>query len=288
MAKKTLQEQTIKDNFLFAAAMMEGDNSKAFLSCLLGKVIKRVEISREKSIVYHPEQKGIRLDVFCEDEENTRYNVEMQVLNRKVLKRARYYHGQIDIELLLAGTEYEELPDSFVIFICDFDPFGGGKYQYTARMKLKEIPEAEYEDGMHTIFLSTKGRNESEVPGELAAFLKFAGASLEASEADYKSDLVRQFQRSIHRIKSDREMRSRYMLFEEMMRDEYKAGKAAGEAEGETKGRADYIAAVVCQNKAKGRTVSEIAEFLNEEVDKIAAIYETCDAPGGETKIQKI
>ena len=26
------------------------------------------------------------------------------------------------------GTEYEELPDSFVIFICDFDPFGGGKY----------------------------------------------------------------------------------------------------------------------------------------------------------------
>ncbi len=66
------------------------------------------------------------------------------------------------------------------------------------------------------------------------------------------------------------------MLFEEMMRDEYKAGKA--------KGRADHIAAVVCQNKAKGRTVSEIAEFLNEDVDKIAAIYETCDATNDETK----
>ncbi len=144
--------------------MMDGDNSKAFLSCLLGKDIQRVEISYEKSIVYHPEQKGIRLDVFCEDEENTRYNVEMQVLNRKILKRARYYHGQIDVELMLAGMEYEDLPDSFVIFICDFDPFGGGKYQYTAQMKLKEMPEAEYEDGTHTIFLSTKGRNGSAVP----------------------------------------------------------------------------------------------------------------------------
>ena len=266
MAKKTLQEQTIRDNFLFAAAMMDGDNSKAFLSCLLGREIRRVEISYEKSIVYHPEQKGIRLDVFCADEENTRYNVEMQVLNRKILKRARYYHGQIDMELLMAGTEYEELPDSFVIFICDFDPFGGGKYRYTAKMKLEELPGAVYEDGTHTIFLSTKGKNGSEVPEELAAFLKFAGASLEASEADYASDLVRRFQRSIHKIKSDREMRSRYMLFEEMMRDEYKAGKA------------DYLADLVRKNKSKGRTVAEIAEFLNEDVEKIAAIYETCEA----------
>lgn len=70
------------------------------------------------------------------------------------------------------------------------------------------------------------------------------------------------------------------MLFEEMMRDEYKAGKAAGEA----KGRADHIAEMVCQNKAKGRTVAEIAEFLNEDADKIAAIYETCDTANVKTK----
>ena len=99
--------------------------------------------------------------------------------------------------------------------------------------------------------------------------MRFAGASLEASEADYASDLVRRFQRSIHKIKSDREMRSRYMLFEEMMRDEYKAGKAEG--------KADYLADLVRKNKAKGRTVAEIAEFLNEDVEKIAAIYETCE-----------
>ena len=47
MAKKTLQEQTIKDNFLFAAAMMDrdGENSRAFLSYLLGREIRRGKIS---------------------------------------------------------------------------------------------------------------------------------------------------------------------------------------------------------------------------------------------------
>ena len=274
MAKRTLQEQTIKNNFLFAAAMMEGDNSKALLSCILSKEIRRVEVSYEKSIVYHPEQKGIRLDVFCEDEENTHYNVAMQVLNKQILKRARYYHGQIDMELLLSGVEYEELPDSYVIFICDFDPLGYGKYRYTPRMRLDELPEVVYDDGAHTIFLSTKGTNESEVPKELATFLKFVGASLEDSEADFQSDLVKQFQASILKIKSDREMRSRYMLFEEIMRDQFKAGKAEGRIEGRTEGRTDLLTEVVRQNKAKGRTVPEIAEFLNVDPEIISAIYD--------------
>ena len=55
------------------------------------------------------------------------------------------------------------------------------------------------------------------------------------------------------------------MLFEEMMKDEFKAGKAEGKTE--------YIADVVLSNKAKGRSAAEIAEFLNEDIDTILAIY---------------
>ena len=53
----------------------------------------------------------------------------MQVIKQDLGKRTRYYHSQMDMELLLKGHGYEELPDNFVIFICDFDPFGGKKYQ---------------------------------------------------------------------------------------------------------------------------------------------------------------
>ena len=34
---------------------------------------------------------------------------------------------------------------------------------YTIENKCRELPEYEYHDGVHTIFLSTKGRNRDEV-----------------------------------------------------------------------------------------------------------------------------
>ena len=51
----------------------------------------------------------------------------MQIqLVRALPKRARYYSGQMDLDLLRQGMEYEELPDTIVIFLCMFDPFGRG------------------------------------------------------------------------------------------------------------------------------------------------------------------
>ena len=44
------------------------------------------------SMIYHPEYKGVRLDIYAEDAKHTHYNVEMQVRRKKALgKRSRYY-----------------------------------------------------------------------------------------------------------------------------------------------------------------------------------------------------
>ena len=91
--RRTLHELTLKDNFLFAAVMMEQNNCKRLLELALGIEIEHVEINTEKSIVYNPEYKGMRLDVFAHDEKNTRFNVEMQVAKQSLKKRTRYYHG---------------------------------------------------------------------------------------------------------------------------------------------------------------------------------------------------
>ena len=56
---------------MFGAVMMEEENCRRFLELALGFLIERVEVSREKSIVYHPEYKGVRLDVYAKDEKNT-------------------------------------------------------------------------------------------------------------------------------------------------------------------------------------------------------------------------
>ena len=92
--KKSLQELTLKNNFMFGAVMLDPKNCKGVLERSLGIKIERVEVSKEKSIVYNPEYKGVRLDVYAKDEHNTHYDVEMQVLQiAAIKKRARYYHG---------------------------------------------------------------------------------------------------------------------------------------------------------------------------------------------------
>ena len=73
--------------------------------------------------------------------------------------------------------------------------------------------------------MNTKGKNDAEVPTELVRFLKFVTAGLEESERDFQDELVRRFQKTIHEIKTDREMGERYMIFEEMLREEKQEGR---------------------------------------------------------------
>ena len=238
--KKQLKELTIKDNFMFGAVMMDEENCKGLLERVLQIPIDHVEISREKSIVYHPEYKGVRLDVYAKDENQTRYNVEMQVQKKPALgKRSRYYQSQMDMELLLAGEDYTELPNTYVIFICDFDPFGEKKYQYTFQIACRESSEVNLEDGRTIIFLSTHGKNESEVPEELVTLLQYMREDVNGSEREYHDSYVERLQKFIREVKSNREMEERFMVFEEMLRDERAEGRAEGIAEGRAEGRTE-------------------------------------------------
>lgn len=269
--RKTLQDLTIKDNFLFGAVMSVEENCKGFLEMVLGFSIAQVVVSKEKSIVYHPEYKGVRLDIYAEDENHTHYNVEMQVKKKTALgKRSRYYHSQMVMEALASGEDYETLPDTFVIFVCDFDPFGEHLYCYTFGNECRENKNVKLDDGSYTIFLSTRGENEEEVPAELVRFLKFVTADLEESEEDFQDELVKQFQETIHNIKADREMGERYMIFEEMLREEKQEGRQEGLLEGRIEGRIE----------ATREGIFELLEDLREVPDKLRDRMEALEELG--------
>ena len=224
------QNLTISNSFMFAAVMEDTENCKGLLEMVLEFPVARIELSTEKSIIHHPQYHGVRLDVYAKGDDNTRYNVEMQVLyNSNLSKRSRYYHSQIDMDIISTGTDYKELPDTYVIFICDFDPFGFGKYKYTFDMICTETGEM-LDDGARTIFLSTKGTNDSNVSEGLRKFLEFVKADPADSTKDFADDYVRRLQKSVSRIKSDREMGERYMLLKELLSDERAEGIARGRA----------------------------------------------------------
>ena len=277
--QKRLQDLTIKDNFMFGAVMSIEENCIAFLEMVLGFPIEKVVVSKERSMIYHPEYRGVRLDIYARDEKHTHYNVEMQARRQADLgKRSRYYHSQIDVECLEKGLPYEELPNTFVIFICDFDPFGCGLYYYSFQNECQEDTRAKLCDGNKTIFLSTKGKNKEQMPQSLVKFLKFVEADLAESEEDF-DELVRQFQTSIRKIKTSREMGERYMLFEELLKEERQEGLAQGRQENAR----EYILEVLAD---KGEVPAALKESLC-EVDseeelkrlfKLAAKVESTEA----------
>ena len=257
---RKLRELTIKDDFMFGAVMSDPENCSELLEMILGISIDRIEVSKEKSMVYHPEYKGVRLDVYARDEKNTCYNVEMQASRRPVLgKRSRYYQSQMDMEMLQSGRDYEELPKSFVVFICDFDPFGKELYRYTFKMKCEEDVNVELEDARQIIFLSTQGKNREEVPKELVTFLEYVKADLEESQKDFHNSYVRRLQDSVQRVKANREMEERFMLLEEKLKEE----RAEGEKIGQIQGARDMLLKML-------EILGEIPEPIRERITSVS------------------
>lgn len=93
---KTIQQLNLEDDFLFAKVMSDKEVCKKVLEKILGISIREVSIpATQKTINHLYEGKGIRLDVYINDDEGTVYNVEMERGKQKkaiLPKRSRYYH----------------------------------------------------------------------------------------------------------------------------------------------------------------------------------------------------
>lgn len=102
------------------------DLCKRLIEIILGIKVKDIKyVEREKSIEERTDAKGIRLDVYVEEEGSNRsFDLEMQVANKHNLeKRLRYYQGLLDMDKLKPGDSYRKLGESYIIFICTFDYF---------------------------------------------------------------------------------------------------------------------------------------------------------------------
>ena len=145
----------------------------------------------------------------------------------------------MDMELLRSGHGYGELPETYVIFVCDFDPCGCGRYLDTFENCCLEDGELKLNDGCRSLFLSTHGRNPGETPHEIASFLECLKTGKAAECAG--DTLAGRLQTSMEQIKQSREMEDRFMTIGELIEDDLEEARAEGRAEGITTGRAQMI-----------------------------------------------
>ena len=63
-------------------------------------------------------------------------------------------------------------------------------------------------------------------------FLKYVKAGLDESTEDFQDDFVQRLQDAVRNVKASREMEERYMLLEELIKEERENGRIEGKAEG--------------------------------------------------------
>lgn len=258
---KDFSELQFTDDFMFAIVMRKPHICKKVLEIILDLKISKIEYQKEQeSIDLAANAKGIRLDVYAEDDNNTIYNIEMQASVRKNLpKRSRYYQGMIDLNHLEKGMDYTLLKKSYVIFICKTDPFAYNLPMYTFENRCVQQPEFTLADETVKIFLNASGI-EGNIGKGLRKLLDYINTGIPGDE------FTEELEKEIQKIRCNAKWRKDYMTLEEKYEEKLAEGLAEGFAEG--------FKQPILNSFKKGKTAEEILDFNDIPLEKVKEIIE--------------
>ena len=134
--------------------------------------------------------RSVRLDILAVDAENRVYNIEIQRSDKGAgVKRARYNSSLIDANVTEPGEKYENLCESYVIFITENDIMKAGLPIYHIDRTVKETGEL-FGDESHIIYVNSQIKDESALGKLMHDF-----SCTDAKDMKYKilADRVRYF-----------------------------------------------------------------------------------------------
>ena len=218
---KKWEDLTITDDFMFCKVMSDPDICKELLEILLHIKIERLEFQEpQKSFKLTSESRGIRLDVYVKDS-NRVFDIELQTTNERNLElRTRYYQGVMDISELEKGEFYSNMKESYIIFICMFDPFGADMPIYTVKQTFAENDKLIFDDKTHKIFYNVNAFEKLSNDVETKAFLEYL------CKHQSTTKFTQSLETAVYRNKNNQNWRQDYMT---LAHDMYMVAKEAAE-----------------------------------------------------------
>ena len=166
--RKIVSRLNLMDDIFFSVILDDREACEYLLSALLNKKIRVIRNKTQysiKNILGH----SVILDALVEDEEHRLYDVEMQITDdMNIPRRMRYYQAMLDSSFLEKGADYNDLPETYIIFITSFDTLKRNKASYEVK---RYIDGEAYDDGMHQLFFNTAVDDGSEL-SKLLQYLK--------------------------------------------------------------------------------------------------------------------
>ena len=277
--RKKLEELNLLDDFLFNAMMtypeMGEEFTRKILKLLFNKEFRNLKVIAQKSYgELNTDLRGARLDVYVESDDSAEidaaedtsiYDLDPDKNDKAKYvaafpQRIRFYHAIIDSRSLKSGEDFGKLKRVYVIFICNYDPFGYDRVKYTIRNMCVEEPEMPYDDGAQTTILYTKGTKDDNISEELRQFLNYMENTTQTNAVN---DTLKDIQKMVDIVKRDGEVSLSYMKGFERDTMMYEKGQEAERQNTEReRQRAD--------SAEKARDEAENARIIAEE-EKVKA-----------------
>lgn len=284
--RKKLEELNLLDDFLFNAMMtypeMGEEFTRKILKLLFNKEFRNLKVIAQKSYGgLNTDLRGARLDVYVESDDSAEIDAaeDMSIYDLEPDKndkakyvaafpqRIRFYHAIIDSRSLKSGEDFGKIKRVYVIFICNYDPFGYDRVKYTIRNMCVEEPEMPYDDGAQTTILYTKGTKDDNISEELRQFLNYMENTTQTNAVN---DTLKDIQKMVDIVKRDGEVSLSYMKGFERDTMMYEKGQEAERQNTEReRQRAD--------SAEKARDEAENARIIAEE-EKVKAQKEAAEA----------
>ena len=280
--------------------------TRKILKLLFNRDFRNLKVIAQKSYRgLNTDLRGARLDVYveCDDsaeidasEDASIYDLEPDKNDKAKYiaafpQRIRFYHAIIDSRSLKSGEDFGKLKRVYVIFICNYDPFGYDRVKYTIRNMCVEEPEMPYDDGAQTTVLYTKGTKDDDISEELRQFLNYMENTTQTNAVN---DTLKDIQKMVDIVKRDGEVSLSYMKGFERDTIMYEKGQEA-ERKNTERERQRADSAEKARDEAKKereeaenvRDSAEKARMIAEE-EKIKAQKETAEALKRVAELEKI
>lgn len=273
--EKIIDGLTFANDFVFGKVMENKQICKEVLQRLLKIKISRLFYPKlQKELKPYFDRKSIRLDVFAADSKRN-FDVEMQIIDKGDLpQRMRYYQSLMDVDTLLKGHEYGELKESYVIFICLFDPFGKGLPVYEFSNLCEQDSQIKFDDKTRKVVYNVNAY-KSEQDKKIHALLEYVKTKIPTDTFTIKLDNM------VEEIKLSSKFRREYMIQNLALSDARRMGRNEGRTEGISeglkKGRNEMALATAKNLLSFGvNTLEQISQATGlalETVQKLAAEY---------------
>ena len=161
--KGVLNELTLMSDMFMRNVFKKPECTEYVLQIVMGrKELKVLEQVIQKDYKNLHGRSAI-LDCVAIDGEGNQFDVEIQQDREGASpKRARYHSGLMDMNTLEQGQDFDELPETHVIFITRDDVLGEELPIYHVVRKVQETGK-EFGDGSHIIYVNSRRQDDTEL-----------------------------------------------------------------------------------------------------------------------------